>query len=63
MDGESYLHLLNQSTGRNVYVIVTQEHVWRVILEFVEYIDWKICLCKCYTQEHHGWMTILETIG
>jgi hypothetical protein len=53
MYGESYLRLLNKSTGRNVYVNVTQEHGWMTILETVEKIDCNKCLCKCYTR---AWM-------
>jgi hypothetical protein len=35
MDGESYFKPLNKSTGGNVYVNVTHEHGWRVILETI----------------------------
>jgi hypothetical protein len=36
MDGGAYLKLFNKSTGGNVYVNVSHEHGWRVILETIE---------------------------
>jgi hypothetical protein len=38
--------LLSKLTGRNACVNVTHEHGWRVILQTIEQIDWKKCLCK-----------------